>query len=256
MNKAILIIIFLLIIIYYTLHCYKYKNIESFDIKDIGKIGDTVNDFGRTIDSLPKQIDSKVQSIGKEIEKNTLREINDIVDKVNEIPKEVDKKVQKVATDIKDEVEEFFSKKIKSVFTQLGNVFKKGLIDPIFNVFIGIGSIFELIFKILLTLIDKIILLPNCILPYFIGSIEDIFKQIYNSIVPNTIKYIIYNIYSYTIKVFVDMFDNSIGYTKKKKKCYDFDIKKEVSKMNDSFKKIDQGFKKDFGRLDFGSIKI
>lgn len=256
MNEKILFIIVLLLLLYYIINYYKNKQIEQFDIKDIGKIGDTVNSFGRTIGSLPKQIDNKVQSLAKEIEKKTVREINTISSKVKEIPKEIDRKVQKLAKDLKREIEDFFTKKIKSIFTQLGNVFKKGLIDPIFNVFIGIGSIFELIFKILTTIIDKIVSLPNCILLYFFGSIEDVFNNVYNSLVPKSIKNILGKIYTYTIKIFVDMFNNWTGYGKKKKKCYDFNIKKEVSKMNSNFKKIDQSFKKDFGRLDFASIKI
>lgn len=249
MNTSILLVLIIFLSIYSLLNYLKHKQIENFDIKDISKIGDTVKDFGRTISSLPKQIDNKVQSISKDIEKKTVGEIN-------KLTKEIDSKVKHVATDIKREVEDFFTKKLTSVFTQLGNIFKKGLIDPIFNVFIGIGSIFELIFKILLTVIDKIVSLPDCILPYFLGSIEDVVLSMYRSIVPKSIKNILDTIYSYTIKIFVDMFDNWAGYTKKRRKCYEFKIKDELSKMNSNFKKIDQSFKKDFGKLDFGSIKI
>lgn len=71
-----------------------------------------------------------------------------------------------------------------------------------------------------LTLIDKIFLLPKCIIPYFFGFIEYILNIIYTSIIPKTIRNIIDVIYSYTLKIIIDLIYDFTGYTQKKKQCY------------------------------------
>jgi len=224
-NNRNLFLIISLIIFCYCLFSYLYKEntIENFGLKDIGKITSSVNSIGKQVGKIPQQIDKKMESLGKQIEKNTVN---------------------------------FFQKKMKSIFTQLGDIFKKGLIDPIFSLIVGIGSIFIFIFEILKLIVDKIISLPNCILIYVFGSIGSFSNMIYKSIMPKFIKDIISKIYSYTIKFIVDWIGDSTGYTNKSKKCYAFDVKGEISNMNDKFKKIDSNFKNNFGRLDFGSIKI
>ena len=222
-KKVIFIIFFIIILHFFFLYLHKKNTVENFGLKDIGKIGKSVNSIGNTVNNLPKQIDNKMNSLGKQIEKNTV---------------------------------DFFEKKMKSIFTQLGDVFNKGLVEPMFSLIAGIGSIFVFLFQVLKIIVDKIISLPNCILFYVFGSIGSFSNMIYRSIMPKFIRNIIYTIYSYTIKFIVDWIGFSTGYTKSSQKCYSFNVKDEISNMNDKFKKIDSNFKNNFGRLDFSSIKI
>ena len=112
-KKVIFIIFFIIILYFFFLFLYKKNTIENFGLKDIGKIGNTVDSIGKTVGKLPKQIDGKMESLGKQIEKNTV---------------------------------DFFEKKMKSIFTQLGDIFKKGLVDPIISLIDFIGSIFLFLF--------------------------------------------------------------------------------------------------------------
>jgi hypothetical protein len=220
--KNIIFIIFF-IIIFHFLFLYKKDTIENFGLKDIGKIGKSVNSIGKTVGNLPKQIDRNMSSLSKQIEKNTVV---------------------------------FFEKKIKSIFIQLGNVFNKGIIHPILSLLIGIGSIFVFIFKVLENVVDKIVSLPNCILFYGVGSIGSFSNMIYKSIIPKSIRNIIYKIYSYTFKFIIDWIGYITGYTRSSKKCYSFNVNREISNMSKNFKKISIDFRKNFGRLNFSSIKF
>tara|TARA_Y100000389_G_scaffold194699_1_gene225071 strand:- start:7153 stop:7431 length:279 start_codon:yes stop_codon:yes gene_type:complete len=67
-----------------------------------------------------------------------------------------------------------------------------------------------------LILIDKIFLLPKCIIPYFFGFIEYMLNIIYTSVIPKAIRNIIDFIYSYTLKIIVDLIYDFTGYTQKR----------------------------------------
>ena len=228
-NSNYIIILCVIGIVYYTFFHFNIDlffpetTIETFNAKSIGKIGKSVSSIGKSVKKLPKQIDSKMESLGKKIEKNTVS---------------------------------FFKKKMASIFTQLGAVFKNGLIDPIFSLIIGIGSIFVFLFEVLKLIIDKIISLPNCILFYVFGSIGSFSNMIYKMVLPKFLRNIIHTLYSYTFKIIFDWIGNVTGYTYKSKRCYAFNVKDEISNMTKKFKKIDKDFKNDFGRLDFSKIKF
>jgi len=216
------ILLIVLLVCYYLLYLIsKETTIENFSIKDIGKISSSVKDINNSVNKLPAQINNKMESLGKKIEKNTI-----IV----------------------------LQKKMKSIFTQLGEIFNKGLINPIFSLIIGIGSIFILIFEVLKIIVDKIVSLPNCIIIYIFGSIGSFINIIYKKIIPKFIRNIVSKIYSYTIKFIIDWIGKTTGYVKKSEKCYAFNVKDQISNMNNNFKKIDSNFKNNFGRLDFSSI--
>jgi hypothetical protein len=211
------------IFFHYNIHFFSETTIENFNAKSISKIGKSVSSIGKSVNKLPKQIDSKMESLGKKIEKNTVL---------------------------------FFKKKMASIFTQLGAVFKKGLIDPIFSLIIGIGSIFVFLFEVLKLIVDKIISLPNCILFYVFGSIGGVSNTIYKMVLPKFLRSILHTLYVYTFKIIFDWIGHITGYTNQSKKCYAFNVKDEISNMTKKFKKIDKDFKNDFGRLDFSKIKI
>ena len=137
-NVLILVFIFLLI----SLIINNYNKREGFSLNNVNKVFNQIDDVVDLTEKLPKQIDSidnkltgkvtemsnkindNVKNMGKEIEKNT-------VEKMEQIGKQIEKNTIDI-----------FTNKLKSIFTQLGDMFNKGLIKPILNLFIGIGNIF------------------------------------------------------------------------------------------------------------------
>ena len=236
------IIVLLIIIVLLFIICYDFfKTKEGFDLKDIDNMFDSVKDITNVVGDIPKEINSinskltqQVNTVGNEIEKKT-----------EQMGKEIEKNTMNIVT-----------VKFESVFTQLGDIFYKGIINPMLTLFIGIGNIFEQIFNILKEISNKIISLPNCIGTYIIKETINIFDLLYNKIMPKFIKNIISFIYKYTFIYIFEFIGNVTGYNKSVEKCYGFDISSEVDNINSNFKTIDNSFKKNFGQLDFSKIKI
>jgi len=289
---VLLIIIVLLFIICYDF----FKTKEGFDLKDIDNMFDSVKDITNVVGDIPNEINNinnkltqqvntvgneigkKTQQMGDEIEKKTQQMGNEIEKKTQQIGDEIEKKTQQMGDEIEkktqqmgDEIEKntqqmgkeiekntmnILTQKFKSVFTQLGDIFYKGIIKPILSIFIGIGQIFEQIFNILKEVSNKIISLPNCIGTYIIKESINIFDLLYDKIVPKFMRNIISFIHKYTFIYIFEYIGNITGYNKSVQKCYGFDISSEVDNINSSLKKIDTSFKSDFGQLDFSKIKI
>ena len=247
------IIVLLIIIVLLFIICYDFfKTKEGFDLKDIDNMFDSVKDITNVVGDIPKEINSinskltqQVNTVGNEIEKKTEQMGNEIEKKTEQMGKEIEKNTMNILT-----------QKFESVFTQLGDIFYKGIINPMLTLFIGIGHIFEQIFNILKEISNKIISLPNCIGTYIIKETINIFDLLYNKIMPKFIKNIISFIYKYTFIYIFEFIGNVTGYNKSVEKCYGFDISSEVDNINSNFKTIDNSFKKNFGQLDFSKIKI
>jgi hypothetical protein len=159
--------------------------------------------------------------------------------------KEIEKKTINILTD-----------KLKSIFTQLGDIFNKGLINPLLNLFVGIGNIFIQIFGILKQIGNKIVTLPGCIFTYAIKETIDTFEFLYNRIMPKFLKNIISFVYKYTLGYIFGFIGYITGYDDSIKKCYGFNVSTNVDKINSNMTDIYSSFKKDFGRLNFSEIKV
>jgi hypothetical protein len=244
----IILSIFIFIIFYNSL----IKTTEGFNIKDIDNIFDDIKDVARTVGDIPneiKNIDNKltqqVTNVGNKLEKKTEEMGNQILKKTEQMGKEIEKKTVTILTD-----------KLKSIFIQLGDIFNKGIINPLLSLFVSIANIFVQIFNILKEIGNKIVSLPNCIFTYAIKETIDTFEFIYNRIMPKFIKNIVSFVYRYTLSYIFGFIGNITGYDDSIKKCYGFNVSTNVDKINSNLTDIYSSFKKDFGRLNFSEIKV
>jgi hypothetical protein len=256
MNKKLNLkhVIFIILSVFLIFIVYKlfFKRNEGFSVKDIDNMFDDIKDVTNTIDDIPKEINNidkkltqQVNNIGDKLEKKTEEMGNQIIKKTEQMGKEIEKKTINILTD-----------KLKSIFTQLGDIFNKGLINPLLNLFVGIGNIFIQIFGILKQIGNKIVTLPGCIFTYAIKETIDTFEFLYNRIMPKFLKNIISFVYKYTLGYIFGFIGYITGYDDSIKKCYGFNVSTNVDKINSNMTDIYSSFKKDFGRLNFSEIKV
>lgn len=228
-----LIILFISILIFsiilYSI-CFKREEKEGFSLNDIDNMFDDVKNITKVVGDVPDQINNidkkltqQVTDMGKEIEKNTIN---------------------------------ILTNKLGSIFIQIGDIFNKGIVDPILAVFNGIGNIFVQIFNILKEIGNKIVSLPNCIFTYAIKETLNTFDYLYNKIIPKFLRNILSFIYKYTFRYVFEFIGYITGYNDSVQKCYGFNVSSEVDNINSSLNNIETSFKNDFGRLDFSQIKI
>jgi predicted PurR-regulated permease PerM len=239
--KYIIILILsisLFFIVWYNLFS---KTSEGFNVNDIDKMFGDIKDVTKTIKDIPNELNNidkkftqQVTKVGSQLEKKT-----------EEMGKEIEKKIVSGITG-----------KLKSIFTQLGDIFNKGLIKPILNLFVGIGNIFMQIFDIFKQIGNKIASLPNCIITYIIKGSIDTTESIYNKIMPKFLKNIFSFVYKYTFRYLFDFIGNITGYSDNVDRCYNFNVSKNVDKINSNLSDINSSFKQDFGKLNFSEIKI
>lgn len=223
--------------------CYNilFKNKEGFSINDIDNMFDDVKNITRIVKDVPSKIN--------EIDDKLLKQ-------VTRLGKEIEQKTETMGKQIQKNTVTFFTDKLKNIFVDIGNILKKGIINPILAVFTGIGNIFMQVFNILKEIGNKIVSLPNCIFTYAIKSTIDTLYFLYDKIMPNFLQNIFSSIYYYSFRYLFNFIGYITGYTDSVKKCYGFNVSTEVDKMNSSLKNIQSSFKNDFGRLDFSKIKI
>jgi hypothetical protein len=226
----------------------KIGNPVKSPIPDIGKIVKDVQNVGNVANKLGKEVTNLGKSVSKginQMEKATTKAVDQIDRKLANFEKVVIRKANDLVIE-----------KIEKLFTGLGNVLNDGIIRPLTTLFTGLGSVFMQIFEILKKMGYKIVSLPGCILFYLInGTVSSILGFI-SWFIPSWIENPIAGIWNATFGKLLDWFLGLIGYTAASKKCYGFNVDEEIDNMNTSFKKIGDSFSKDFGRLNFNTIKI
>ena len=184
---SLLIFVFLLIFIYIKVFKKSKTNVNVIEglavIDDIKDAVKQVSKIGDIAEKIPKEI----SSIKNEIEDSA----NVVKDSVNKI----DDKLEDFLDEVKKTTVDIVTEKIASVLKQIGDIFQKGLINPIIVLFTGIGNIFVGIFGILREIGNKIVSLPGCILTYFVTGIFDAIYSMYKYIIPQFIRNIISKIY-------------------------------------------------------------
>jgi hypothetical protein len=245
----VLIIIFLYIIITNLLIYYKKQTtlIEGLSVKKISK------KVEKGAKKAGKKVEKGAKKAGKSVEKGLKQ-----ADPAKAI-KELEKVIKKIQNDLKKipkQIDDKILSKFTKFFTQLGSILNKGIVKPLETLFIGIGNIFVFLFQILKMIGDKIVSLPGCILYYIFdsilagifGTLRTIFQvlrlKVINRWIINPIENGINNVLDW------------IGYTDASRRCYAFNVNKEVDKMNNGFQKIDKEFKSNFGKLNFNEIKL
>lgn len=212
----------ILLLIYQFINNHK----EGFSVNDINKIIDQTEKIASVAEKIPKEL------------------------------KDVSNQIENVSTEITGEVENVVTIKIKSVLDQIGDVFNSALVKPIMTLFIGIQTIFIQIFNILKEIVNKIISLPACIFTYLFQTILDTIYGIYVFIMPNFIRSPLSVAYKYTLRYPIDFISEYSGYDASVKRCYGFNVDKEINTMNTKLQDINTSFTQNFGKLDFSKIKI
>lgn len=228
--KNIIIFLISIFLIFIIISSFFFKKKEGFSINNINDMFNDVKNITKVVGEVPKQINNidkkltqQVNNMGKEIEKNTIN---------------------------------ILTNKLKSIFIQIGDIFNKGLINPILALFNGIGNIFVQIFNILNEIANKIVSLPNCIFTYAIKETINTFDYLYNQIIPKFLRNIFSFIYKYTFRYLFEFIGYITGYNSSVKKCYGFNISTQVDNINSSLNNIESSFKNNFGNLDFSQINI
>jgi len=249
------------------------KIIEKNALDKLNSLGGEIqNNAFNKINSLGNELEKntvgKLTKLGSEIENNTIGKLTKIgeeiekntVDKITKLGKQIEKnavdKIEKLGNEIEKNTVDFFTKKLKSIFTQLGDMFNDGLIKPINDLFVGLGNIFVQIFGILEEIGNKIVQLPGCVLTYAIKSTFDTIEFTYTKIIPKVIRTPLSFLYKYTLGIIVDFIANISGFNDSVRKCYGFNVKSEIKKINSNVKDIDRSFKDNFGNINFSKIKI
>jgi hypothetical protein len=252
MKNFYVLILFLLIIILINLlinlspfnnyQSKKYR--EGFAIPGLSDMSNTIDKLVSVADDIPKEIN------------NIKNDVSNSVNKVEQVGNTITNEIDDKLTDFLTKVENLVINKIKSFFTQFGNILNDGLVNPIIVLFEGIGYMFLAIFDILKEIANKIISLPSCILIYMFGTIIDTLYAIYAYICPNFIRKYINYMYNIIIQPPIDFILKITGFSSTINKCYSFNVNSEINKMQNQFSKINTTFKNDFGKLDFASIQL
>jgi len=247
---SLFISVFLIVIIFHSI--FLNKSMEGFNVNDIDNMFDSVKGITKSVNAIPNEInkvgtklESQTKKMGKEIEDNTQKMGKEIEDNAKKMGKEIEAKTINVLV-----------VKLKSIFTQLGDLFNDSIISPIITLINNIGNIFVQIFGILEEIGNKIVSLPGCLLTYAITESLNTFFYFYRSILPKFIRDIFTNIYNYTFKFVFDFIGRITGYDASYDRCYGFNISNEVNKINSNLTNINTAFKKDFGNLDFSKIQV
>jgi hypothetical protein len=169
---------------------------------------------------------------------------------------QIPKQLEDMGKKIEENTINVLTKKLTSIFTQLGDMFYQGLILPLFELFKAIGQVFEQFGNILMTIGNKIGSLPGCIIIYAIQSTIDTIFFIYRKLVPGFIRSYLSIVYDYTLGYVFGFIGWITGYTAAYNSCYGFNVEDEVKRINKGFSNAGESFTKNFGKLDFTKIRI
>lgn len=231
--------------------------------KKVNKIPGKIDNVGRDINKIPKQVKKDVNIL-----KNTAKSGANSVDKaVNRGVKKIKEEGDKIIDEIDDALANFgktlklfFTKKLTRFFESIAKELNRVFINPINELFKGVGKVFTLLNQLLIMIINKIRLLPECVpyyatngiwkgartsLPGWIVDIMNFFNKMWRGFL---------NFIKPAFAVFgIDIFawESSIH-----RKCYKFDTKSKTRKMNSTMKESARKFSKNFGKLDVKKIAI
>lgn len=220
------------------------------------KATDMNDKIWKKTEEIGNDLEKKATNMGDKILKKTEEMGNSIEKKTEEMGKEIEKKTEQMGKEIEKKTVVFVTEKLKSVFTQLGDIFNKGLVMPILALFTGIGNIFVQVFDIMKEFSNKIVSLPSCVFIYAIKETIDTYFFLYNKIFPRFLRNIFSFLYRYLFNFIFDFIGYITGYDNSVRKCYGFNVSSQVDNINNNLNNIQSTFKKDFGRMDFTKINI
>jgi F0F1-type ATP synthase membrane subunit b/b' len=261
--KDVIILFINMLLIFIICYSFLYNNKEGFGLNDIDNIVGDVKNITKVVSNIPNEINNidnklnqQVNNMGNKIKNQTEEMGNKIKNQTEEMGNKIKKQTEEMGKEIQKNTLNILTKKLGSIFIQIGDIFNKGIIEPILAVFNGIGNIFVQIFNILKEVGNKIVSLPNCIFTYAIKEVLNTFNYLYNKLIPTFLKNILSFIYRYTFRYVFEFIGYITGYNTSVQKCYGFNVSSQVDNINSSLSKIQSSFKTEFGHLDFSKIEI
>jgi predicted PurR-regulated permease PerM len=243
------------------------KDIQNNATSFNNQINSTTNNMTNQVNSLSTKLDQQITSVTNKLEGEITSATNklegEITSATNKLEGEItsatnklDQQIKSGINDLRSEMQKYVVDKFVSVFTQIGNMLKAGIIDPLTFMFVGLGNVFTQIFNIIKMVGEKIVSLPSCIFLYMFQGVLDTIYGIYMFILPNIITGPINTLYRNSLGIIINWFSDITGYTAAYNKCYKFNVNDEVDKMTQQFNQIGQKFNGDFGKIDFSKIKV
>ena len=239
------------------------SSVNSLDTKYTGSllnmskdIQNNATNFGNQLTSVSNTMNSQINSVSTRLEGQITSATSKLDQQIKSEANRLDQQIKSGINDLRTETQEFVTTKFVSVFTQIGNMLKAGIIDPLTFMFVGFGNVFVQIFNIIKMIGDKIVSLPSCIMTYIFQGILDSIYGIYMFILPSIITGPINTLYRNSLGIIINWISDITGYTASYNKCYKFNVNDEVDKMTQEFNQIGQKFNDDFGKIDFSKIKV
>jgi hypothetical protein len=229
--------------------------------RDIGRIpGKVAHETRRTVNSVEKtgsKVGGDIKNLGNKVDSG----VNKAIQETNKMSKHIDSKLNWFLKEVENQTKDIVFNKIVEFFKLFGAALKRGIIDPIFGLFIGLGNVFMIILSIFKMIGDKIISLPSCVIWYVFYSIGSIIYSVMKAIMGKTIM----GWFDWTWKQIVWPFDKINTLILKKwlgidlwylhnsvnNKCYKFPIDKKGKQMGNEFNKIGNNFANSFGQIEF-----
>ena len=196
---------------------------EGFSAGSITSLTKSVGNMSNTVSNLPKEMDQKIDAMGKKIQKQTMNAM---------------------------------TSKLTSFTSQFGDVMYDSIVQPILVLLEGIGDIFLSLFSVIGAIGLKIAMLPLCLVPYMFGEIGSVIGYVYNAAIPSLIRVPIGVVYDYTLGPIFSIIGYITGISWLVGKCYSFNINGSLNAMKGDLGRIQKEFKQNFGKFDFSKIKV
>ena len=189
-----------------------------------------------------------VENVGKQVKKIP-GDIRKIERKMSSDGKNISKTIDNKLKKFLKQVETLVTKKIKAFVTSFLKSINGAVIQPLNLILRAFYNMFLQVFSILTKIGDKIKSLPDCA-PYYgvVGTYVEI-RKFWKRLLPNFLWKAIEKVGNFLQPVL-----NAFGYKKIKKRCYDFNVNKEINSINTGFETSANEFVKNFGN--FKGIKV
>ena len=240
----------------------EFENISNKFVEfgnEIQNIDDRITKFGDFFEEQQNMIVNEVKGLAKEVEETAKKSINEVKGVAEDAQKGVSRLDDLIKSEIK-RVEQEVNKNVVGRFENFGQSFVKimsdSIVKPFQKLFLGLGNVFNQFFGILKEIGNKIVSLPGCVLFYIVDTTYATITSICNAILPSFITNIFGSIYDYIFHPIIHWFLNLFGYYDSQKKCYGFDVNKQVDKITDEFNEIGASFEDSFGKFNLKSLKF
>jgi hypothetical protein len=229
--------------------------------RDIGRIPDKIATESRKatgeINSGFSKVGGQVNNIGNKVDAG----VNKAISETSKMTKHIDDKFSWFLKEVEKQTKDIVFNKIVEFFKLFGKAIKKGIVDPIFGLFIGLGNVFMIIFSIFEMIGKKIISLPGCVFWYIFYSIGSIIYAIINFFLGKTIMGWFNYIWKFCVWPFNEANNRILKpwlgldlwylYNSINNKCYKFPIDEKAKQMKNEFETMGSNFSRGFGKIEF-----